>query len=136
MAAKRNYGTGEFFEKHGSYYGRWRTSDGRKLSRKIGPVRSPGSSDGLTRAKAERPFRSMQEAEERNPSRRRDAESVTVGAAALSLQQAKVLEGGRKSYLENLDSMLRIHVAPSIGPLPLEKVSTARIEALGQRDAR
>jgi integrase len=107
------------------------TSDGRKLHRKIGPARSPGSSEGLTRAKAERLFRNMQEAEERRPSRRRDAESVTVAAAALSLQQAKALEGARKSYLENLDSMLRMHVAPSIGPLPLEKVSTARIEALG-----
>jgi hypothetical protein len=42
------------------------------------------------------------EAEERRPSRRRDVETVTVGAAATSLRQAKSLEGARKSYLEDL----------------------------------
>jgi hypothetical protein len=73
----------------------------------------------------------MQKAEERRPSRGRDVEAVTVSAAAVSLQRAKALEGARKSYLENLDSMLRIHLEPSIGKLPLEKVTTARIEALG-----
>jgi hypothetical protein len=97
VPGKRSYGTGEFYEKHGSYYGRWRTSDGRKLNRRIGPVRPPGSSDGLTRPKAERAFRTMQDAEERRPTRRRDAESVTVSAAAASLQRAKALEGARKS---------------------------------------
>jgi integrase len=128
--AKRSYGTGELYEKHGSYYGRWRTSDDRKLNRKVGPVRSPGSSGGLTRAQAERAFRKMQEAEERRPSRRRDVELVTVTAAATSLHRAKSLEGARKSYLENLDSMYRVHLEPSIGPLPVDKVSTARVEGL------
>ena len=131
MAGKRGYGTGELYEKHGSYYGRWRTSDGRKLNRKVGPVRAPGSAQGLTRPKAERAFRAMQEAEELRPSRRRGVESVTVGAAAASLQRAKALEGARKSYLENLDSMRRIHLEPTIGPLPLETVTPERIERLG-----
>ena len=49
MAGKRSYGTGELYEKHGSYYARWRTSDGRKLNRKVGAVRPPGTSDGFTR---------------------------------------------------------------------------------------
>ena len=63
MSGKRSYGTGELYEKHGSYYARWRTSDGRKLNRKVGPVRPPGTSDGLTRSQAERMFRKMQEVE-------------------------------------------------------------------------
>ena len=50
MPSKRSYGTGELYEKHGAYYGRWRTSDDRKLNRKVGSVRNPGSADGLTRA--------------------------------------------------------------------------------------
>jgi len=130
VPSKRSYGTGELYEKHGAYYGRWRTSDDRKLNRKIGSVRNPGSSDGLTRAQAERAFRKMQEAEERCPSRRRDVEPVTVGAAATSLRQAKSLEGARKSYLEGLESMQRVHLEPNIAALALEKVSTAQIEAL------
>ena len=130
MAGKRSYGTGELYEKHGAYYGRWRTSDGRKLNRKVGAVRTPGSADGLTRAQAERAFRKMQEAEERRPSRRRELEPVTVGAAATSLRRAKALEGARKSYLEDLESMQRVHLEPNIGALALEKVSTEQIEAL------
>jgi integrase len=130
MAAKRSYGTGELYEKHGSYYARWRTSDGRKLNRKVGPVRPRGSSDGLTRAQAERMFRKLQEAEERRPSRRRGLEPVSVSAAATSLRRAKALEGARKAYLENLESMQRVHVDASIGSIPLEKVSTERIETL------
>ena len=50
MPSKRSYGTGQIYEKHGAYYGRWRTSDDRKLRRKVGSVRNPGASNGLTRA--------------------------------------------------------------------------------------
>jgi hypothetical protein len=121
---------GELYEKHGAYYGRWRTSDDRKLNPKVGSVRTPGSADGLTRAQAERAFRKLQEAEERRPSRRRDVEPVTVGAAATSLRQAKSLEGARKSYLEGLESMQRVHLEATIAAWPLERVSTARIEAM------
>jgi len=130
MPARRSYGTGQLHEKHGSYYGRWRTSDGRKLNRKLGPIRAAGSSDGLTRSQAERAFRKLQDEEERSPSRRRDVAAMTVTAAAESLRQAKALEGARKSYLENLESMQRVHLDASIGPMALEAVTTAGIEAL------
>ena len=130
MAGKRSYGTGELYEKHDSYYARWRTSDGRKLNRKVGRVRPPGTSDGLTRSQAERMFRKMQEVEEKRPSRRRGVGPITVSAAASSLRRAKALEGTRRSYLENLESMQRVHVDRSIGSMPLEKVSTERIETM------
>lgn len=130
MPARRSYGTGQLHEKHGSYYGRWRTSDGRKLNRKLGPTRAAGSSDGLTRSQAERAFRKLQDEEERSPLRRRDVAAMTVTAAAESLRQAKALEGARKSYLENLESMQRVHLDASIGPMALEAVTTAGIEAL------
>ena len=44
---KRGYGTGELYVKHGAYYGRWRTLDGRKLNRKLGDVRHENGSAGL-----------------------------------------------------------------------------------------
>jgi hypothetical protein len=106
----------------GSYYGRWRTADGRKLNRRVGRIREPGSADGLTRAQAERAFRKLQDAEELNPSRRRDAPAVTLSAAAGSLRRAKALEGARKSYLENLESMQRVHLDAGIGSLALQAV--------------
>jgi hypothetical protein len=57
---KRPYGTGQIYEKWGAYYARWRTPDGRRLNRRLGPKRKPGSSDGLTRPQAERAFRRIQ----------------------------------------------------------------------------
>ena len=60
---KRPYGTGQIYEKSGAYYGRWRTADGRRRNRRLGPKRATGSSQGLTRAMAERALRQLQEAE-------------------------------------------------------------------------
>ena len=54
---KRPYGSGEIYVKSGAWYGRWRTPNGRRLNRKLGPVRSRGESDGLTRVQAELAFR-------------------------------------------------------------------------------
>ncbi|HXO09276.1 MAG TPA: hypothetical protein VN880_14645, partial [Solirubrobacteraceae bacterium] len=99
MASRRSYGTGQLYEASGSYYGRWRTPDGRKLNRRIGRVRVAGSADGLTRAQAERAFRKLQEDEDATPSRSRTSAVVTVSEAADSLRRAKSLEGARKSYL-------------------------------------
>ncbi len=78
MARRRSAGTGHVYEKWGSYYGRWRTTDGRLLNRKVGRVRSVGERDGLTRTQAEREFRRLQDAEERAPRPRHDAEIPTV----------------------------------------------------------
>jgi hypothetical protein len=57
VGKKRTYGTGGIHEKHGSYYGRWRTLDGRQLNRLVGPVRTAGAKTGLTRSQAEAVFR-------------------------------------------------------------------------------
>jgi hypothetical protein len=51
-AAKRRYGTGSIFEKRNAWYGQWRVRN-RTITRKLGPIRTPGSRDGLTRTMAE-----------------------------------------------------------------------------------
>ncbi|MGI8863668.1 MAG: tyrosine-type recombinase/integrase [Solirubrobacteraceae bacterium] len=130
MPSKRSYGTGQLYEASGSYYGRWRTADGRKLNRRVGRIRVTGSADGLTRAQAERAFRKLQDAEELSPSRWRDAPTLTLSAAAESLRRAKALEGARKSYLENLESMQRVHLDTSIGSVSVDAVSTTQVEGL------
>ena len=129
--ARRKYGTGSLYEKCGAYYGRWRTSDGRQVNRKVGAVRPPGTSEGLTRAQAERQLRRLQDEEERRPTPAKRAERHTVDDAVDSLRRKLALEGARKSYLENCQSMQRVHITPRLGSVPLEKVTTARVEALG-----
>lgn len=62
-AQRRSYGTGALYERADSagrvtYYGRWHR-DGRRLKRALGPKRSDGSKDGLTRRAAEAKLREL-----------------------------------------------------------------------------
>ncbi len=130
MGRRRSAGTGHVYEKWGSYYGRWRTSDGRLLNRKVGKIRSVGERDGLTRTQAEREFRRLQEREELTPRPRHDAEIPNVDAVADSLRQKLALSGARRSYLENCASMQRVHIGPHLGSIRVTDVTTADIERL------
>jgi integrase len=125
----RGYGIGRLYEKHGSYYGRWRTSHGRLLNGKIGPVRAPSTADGYTRAQAERTFRKLQDDEEKKPSAPVQPR-ITVSHAAEDLRRKLALQGSRKSYLGNCASMQRCHIDPDLGPKPLRKVTRTDVEAL------
>jgi integrase len=129
--ARRNYGTGQLYRKGktGAWYGRWRTSDGRKLNRKIGAARAPHSREGLTRSQAEGRFRRMQQEEEQRPGVASDG-LVTVTEAANSLRRKLALEGARKSYLVGCRSMQTVHIDPRLGPKPLAKVTTPDVEGL------
>lgn len=49
MSSRRPVGTGQLYEKHGAWYGRWRTTDDRRLNRKVGEIRIRGESGGLTK---------------------------------------------------------------------------------------
>jgi integrase len=130
VANKRTYGTGGLYENQGSYYGRWRTVDGRQLHRLIGRVRPAGSKDGLTRAQAEAAFRRMQDAEERAPRPARGAVVPTVDDVTDSLRKKLRLRGLRRSYLEGCESMQRVHISPRLGSKPVSEVTTAHIEAV------
>jgi integrase len=132
MSAKRTSGTGHLYEKSGSYYGRWRTLDGRLLNRKIGRVRTPGARDGLTRPQAEREFRRLQDAEERAPRPVPGAVIPTVDEVADSLRQKLAVSGARRSYREGCESMQRVHISPRLGSLAVSDVTTAHVEALAR----
>jgi hypothetical protein len=130
--AKRAYGTGNLYEKHGAWYGRWRTTDGRRFNRRIGPVRSVGEADGLTRRQAERQFRRLQDAEERNPTPV-DAGRHTVADACEALRHKKVIEGASRSHLANCERYLRLHIGPAIGTKKIDKVTRHDVEALAEK---
>jgi integrase len=129
---RRAYGTGQVYEKSGSYYGRWRTPSGRRLNRKIGPVRTAGEADGLTRSQAERRFRSMQQVEESTPRPEPGAYVPSVDELATSLRERLELRGTRKSYHEACEYMQRVHVSPHLGCRSVTDIATADVEALGR----
>ncbi|MCW2992905.1 MAG: site-specific integrase [Conexibacter sp.] len=126
---KRDYGTGQLYVEFGSYYGRWRTLDGRKLNRKIGKAREKGSAEGLTRSEAERRFRRMQQEEEARPRPSSD-ERRTVDDATDSLRRKLKIEGCRTSYLQGTESMQRVHISPRIGSTPVDRVTRSQVEAV------
>src|ERR1035441_3817035 len=130
MGRKRSHGTGHLYEKWGSYYGRWRTSDGRLLNRKIGKVRSVGERDGLTRTPGERGFRRILEEEEQTPRPRHDAEVPSADTVADSLRQRLALSGARRSYRENCASMAGAHRGPGLRAIRITDVTTADVETL------
>jgi integrase len=121
--AKRGYGTGQLYLKHGAYYGRWRTLDGRKLNRKIGTVAA------ISRTEAERQFRKLQEAEERRPIRA-GAERHTLDEVADSHRRRLAVEGARKSYLQGCESMQRVHISPRLGDKPIDRITIADVETV------
>ena len=129
--AKRSYGTGQLYTKQGAWYGRWRTSDGRRLNRRLGPVREPGGATGLTRPEVERVFRKVREAEEANP-RPPVASRATVADAADSLRRKLAMQGARKSYLEGCESIQRVHLVPRLDNAALAAVDRQDVEALAE----
>jgi integrase len=129
---KRPYGTGQIYEKAGAYYGRWRTADGRRRNRRLGPKRATGSSQGLTRALAERALRQLQEAELRVGPPSDDGRGRTVDEVVDALRDRIAVEGGRKSYRQNCESMQRVHISPALGRRRVAEVSTAEIEGLAR----
>lgn len=131
--AKRGWGTGHLYEKHGSYYGRWRTSDGRLLNRRVGKVRTTGERDGLTRTDAEKQFRRLQETEERTPRRTVTPADPTFDEVSDSLRRQLRLQGARTSYLQNCESMQRVHLSPVLGGRPIHRLTAKDVELIADR---
>jgi integrase len=130
VGQRRSHGTGHLYEKSGSYYGRWRTADGRLLNRKLGKVRSVGERDGLTRTQAERGFRRLQDEEDRAPRPVYGAPVPTVDEVADSLRERLELRGRRKTYRENCEYMQRVHISPLMGERKITDVDRGDVEAL------
>jgi integrase len=128
----RQYGSGRLYVKSGAYYGRFRAPDGRRVNRRLGAVRERGSSEGLTKSQAEGALRQLIDQE----SRRRTpvvAERVrSVDDVIDVLRDRLVIQGARKSYQENCESMQRIHISPAIGSRRIDDVTRDDVERLAR----
>jgi integrase len=130
---RRPYGSGQIYEKSGAYYGRWRMPDGRRVNRKLGPVRTRGEADGLTRAEAEQAFRRIQAEEATRKPVDPVVEILTVDQAADRLRERVAIEGARLSYRQNCESMQRVHISPALGKRKVSAVTTEEVERLASR---
>lgn len=132
MAAKlektrRSYGTGSLWERPDKrglmvWYGQWRTMVGDRsvqVRRRIGPVRQKGTSDGLTRAQAEKRMREMMG--EVTPAVGA-SEALTI--AELGRRYVAYLEtqGRKLSTRTAVMSVLRVWLEPFFGERPVGSV--------------
>lgn len=109
-----------------AYYGRWWIGQ-RQVKRKIGPKRAPSSRTGLTRTQAEAELR-------------RQIEATTASAAVgdrLTITEATgeyiadARRRGRKATtLANVDSEIRVHVAPTLGDRSMQSVTREDVRDL------
>ncbi len=109
MGARRTYGTGSLYIKDGDWYGRWRSGDGRRRARKLGP----SGRGGLGRKQAEERLREAMLA---------DVSTSPVGAASLAELApcliADLSRHGRKhSHIRTVRSRLDAHILPALGNL-------------------
>jgi integrase len=122
--SRRGYGTGSLRVIGRSWVGSWYAPDGRKIMRKVGPVRTEHQHDGLTKTQAEARFRKMRESS-RTPSR--DGR-VTIEEAGAELCRRLELRGRKKSHRLTVASDLRNHITPFFGPTPLERIEPRDVE--------
>jgi integrase len=118
--------------KWGCYYGRFRTVDGRRVNRRLGPVRQRGSSDGLTKSQAEAALRRLIEAENAPKPPRENEPAKTVDEVVDLLRERLEIQGARLSYRQNCESMQRIHITPVLGRRRIDTVERADVEGLIQ----
>jgi integrase len=121
---RRGYGTGSLKRVGSSWVGSWYGTDGRKLQRKVGPSRSPGSRDGLTVTQAEERFRKMRESERPRASSAR----MTMLEAGEELSRRLEIRGRKKSHRMTVASDLHNHIAPFFQGKELGRIEPDDIE--------
>lgn len=128
---RRSHGTGSLYPYIGSggretWCARWYVGT-KRVQRRVGPKRSRGSSEGLTKKQAEAELRRMRLAEEEQPPPR---SAVTGDAAFEQLLRHLASLGRRPTTLATYRSIYRSHLAWKLDEILLEKVIWRDIKAI------
>jgi integrase len=122
---RRAYGTGSLQLISGSWIGLWRAPDGRRIKRKLGPARTPGERDGLTKVQAQEAFRRLR-AEELTAAHA--VHRVTMLEAGEALSARLSARGRKKSHRLTVASDLSNHIVPFFAGKELSRISERDIE--------
>jgi integrase len=125
---RRSYGTGSLFVRadasgREAWYGQWRLN-ARLVKRKVGPKRSAGAANGLTKAQAEKELRRLVAATVAAPTRER----VTVAEAGRRHLEQLAALGRKRSTLMDYESALRVHLAPYFGTRAIDSLTAEDVE--------
>ena len=134
-SARRPRGTASLIERNGAYFGKWRLPDGRQVKRKLGPVRTRGKADGLTRSQAEARLREVMAEVAPDDVRvaastsRRPHHYTVAELGELFIAHARDHRGLKATTLTDYAMHVRVHLAPYFGDLPIQRIDALRIEA-------
>jgi integrase len=122
---RRPRGTGMVYQKDNTWMGKWYVR-GRAVKRSLGPVRQPGSRDGLTKTQAEGRLREEITATAKAPPPVAERMSVEeVGSRLIKQLRAK---NRKDSTLENYQSYLSVHLVPHFGEAPITDITVDDVE--------
>jgi integrase len=122
---RRARGTGEVFSKDGTWYGRFYVR-GKRVKRSLGPMRQPGTREGLTKAQAEARLREKMVAEASAPPPVK--ERMTVGDVGERLIRQLAVKGRKDSTTQNYASYLNVHLNPHFGDQPISEIEVEDVE--------
>lgn len=121
---KRSYGSASLFQVGDSWYGKWRT--GKQIKRKVGKVRKPGTSEGLTKTQAEKELRRLMREVKPTPHERLSVGDV--GRAYIAhLRDVKEL---KPSTIQDYEGILRKADA-GLPKKTVDKQTAADVEGYG-----
>lgn len=123
--SRRANGSGGLIERNGVYYGKWRVGD-KQIKRRLGPIRKPGTSEGLTKTQAGAKLQKLMAESASTPP---VAERITVEEAGRRYIAYKAARGLKRATAEAYESYLRVHLAPFFGTKALAKITAADVEA-------
>jgi integrase len=123
---RRRRGTGSIVVRHGVYYGKWRSDDGRQIMRRLGLVRPRGTRDGLTQTQAEAELRRlMGDVQPRVAMNNRH----TLAEIAEARLAAKENAGLKRSTARGYQSVVEAHLIPFFGDRRVDRITEASVAA-------
>jgi integrase len=126
--SRRPYGAGSLYARGGTWYAHWRADGGRQVKRRIGPVRTEGSRDGLTRKQAEAELRSLIATVNPGPLVKGDALTIAeLGRRYLADVEAPTR---KKATVTAVESVLRIWLEPYFEERDLRKITEQDVREL------
>jgi integrase len=129
---KRPYGSGAIYPRtdasgRETFYARWRSSEGREVKRRLGPVRKPHTPDGLTKREAEDLLRRLRD--EVKP-----APEVGTALSIAELGERYVANAERqerkKATIVGVKSVLRVWLVPFFGEKDVRQIKAEDVADL------
>jgi Phage integrase central domain len=118
------------YAKDSIWMGKWYVR-GKPVKRSIGPVRQPGSREGLTKTQAEAKLRDLISETVKVPPP--VAEGMTVEQVGSRLITQLKAKNRKASTVGNYESYLRVHLAPHFGDKPVSEISVDDVEDFIER---